>query len=117
MAWNTVLYERRGRVGIITLNRPERLNAVDDEMEAELPRVWWAFDEDNECAVAVVTGAGRGFCSGADMKSAAAAREANGRGAQRTRDGLPPLTARQNGFWKPVIVAVNGVCAGAGLYF
>jgi enoyl-CoA hydratase/carnithine racemase len=85
-------------------------------MQDDLPEVWKLFDEDDDAWVAVVTGAGRGFCSGADMKNVAASHEGRARGI-RTPGGQPPFTSRQNGVWKPVITAVNGVCAGGGLHF
>jgi len=63
-----LLYEVRGRVGIITLNRPDRLNALSDEMHAELPELWARIRDDHELGAVVVTGAGRGFCVGMDLK-------------------------------------------------
>lgn len=113
----TVTFEKRDRVGIITLNRPQALNAIDAQMQDDLPVVWKAFDQDDECWVAIVTGAGRGFCSGADMKNVARAHAGEGRSVGTGFNGQPPFTARHNNVWKPVITAVNGVCAGGGLHF
>jgi enoyl-CoA hydratase/carnithine racemase len=108
-----VLARRRGAVLILTLNRPERLNAWTDELE---DRYYARLDEaeaDPEVRAIVVTGAGRGFCAGADLgdlergaTTDAAARELRGRARPRTF----PLTVR-----KPLIAAINGAAAGLGL--
>jgi enoyl-CoA hydratase/carnithine racemase len=101
-------------VAVLTLNRPERLNAWTDEMEHSY------FGLLDECAASgdvraiVVTGAGKGFCAGADMKglqqlSGGAVDGANGARAQR-RPQATPLSVP-----KPIIAAINGACAGIGL--
>ena len=64
-----VVYEKRNRIGYITLNRPEALNALDDELNDALWEVWADFNADESVDVAIVTGAGKAFCSGADLKS------------------------------------------------
>jgi enoyl-CoA hydratase/carnithine racemase len=64
----TVLYERDGHVATITYNRPEALNAVDAELRADLNAAWTTFRDDEEAWVAIVTGAGRAFCAGADLR-------------------------------------------------
>jgi enoyl-CoA hydratase/carnithine racemase len=61
-----VLYEKRNQIGYITLNRPEALNALDDELNDELWAVWRDFAEDDSLGVAILAGAGKAFCSGAD---------------------------------------------------
>ena len=109
-------YEVRGRVGIVTLNRPDRLNALSDEMHAELPELWGRIRDDHELGAVVVTGAGRGFCVGMDLK------RVGERGGFRPHTSnkiaeIQKLTALQNDVWLPTIVAVNGVCAGGGLHF
>ncbi len=98
-------------VGVVTLNRPERLNAVDDTLRAAFPaRMAEAADRDDVRAI-VLTGAGRGFCAGADVTVLGAI----GAGEERTLPGRTYLAARS--IPKPVIAAVNGVCAGLGLVF
>jgi len=64
-----VLYEKRNRIGYITLNRPDALNALDDELNDELWAVWNDFAADAALDVGVLTGAGNAFCSGADLKT------------------------------------------------
>src|SRR3954454_23147218 len=60
--------ERHGQVLVVRMNRPERLNALNSEMRAELARTWTEFRHDRVLEVAIFTGAGRGFCAGEDMK-------------------------------------------------
>lgn len=105
-----VLYERRGRVGLITLNRPERLNAWSQEM-AQLVRQHIE-DCNNDPAVGaiVLTGAGRGFCSGADLR-----RDRTGDDAQQRRprgSDEPHVLLMQRS--KPLIAAINGAAVGVG---
>ena len=64
-----VLYEKRNRIGYITLNRPDALNALDDELNSELWAVWDDFARDESLDVGILTGAGKAFCSGADLKT------------------------------------------------
>jgi len=111
-----LLYERRGKVGIVTLNRPDRLNALSDSMHEGLPKLWAQVRADPELGAVIVTGAGRGFCVGMDLK------RVGERGGFRPHTSnkiaeVQKLTALQNDVWLPTIIAVNGVCAGGGLHF
>ncbi|TMC51212.1 MAG: enoyl-CoA hydratase/isomerase family protein [Chloroflexi bacterium] len=113
--FETLLVERDGPVGTVTLNRPDRLNAIDGAMGRELPAAWKQLDDDAQVVVIVVTGAGRGFCTGLDVRERARATpspEQRGDLHSQVR-----LTAIHCAVWKPVITAVNGVCAGGGLHF
>ncbi len=119
MNYDTLVLERRGPVGWLILNRPDSLNAHNVTMLRELPEAWKELDHDDDVRVIVMTGRGRGFCAGADVKEVAA----TGGGMEDRLRGLtdgsrPPaaVSARSNDVWKPVIVAVNGVCAGSGLH-
>ena len=108
---DVVLYEKQGKIALITLNRPDRLNAWTTELGSAY---WTRIDEataDPEVRVIVVTGAGRGFCAGADMDLL----QGIGTGEQRdapVRDEHQTYTTTVP---KPVIGAINGACAGLGL--
>jgi enoyl-CoA hydratase/carnithine racemase len=108
---DTVLAERRGAVLILTLNRPERLNAWNDALEARYFALLEEADGDPEVRAIVVTGAGRGFCAGADMDDLQAVGDGNEPPVTpQTRPRSFPLTVR-----KPMIAAINGAAAGLGL--
>ncbi|MGH2611310.1 MAG: enoyl-CoA hydratase/isomerase family protein, partial [Tepidiformaceae bacterium] len=103
----TVLYERDGHIATITYNRPEALNAINGELREDLNASWVQFRDDEQAWVAIVTGAGRAFSAGADLRDAA-------RPAGGTHWETPSLTSLENGIeiWKPTIAAVNGYCLG-----
>jgi E-phenylitaconyl-CoA hydratase len=108
-----VLYELDGRVATITYNRPEALNAIDAALRADLNDAFARFREDEDAWVAIVTGAGRSFCVGADMRDGAgAAGDFAGTFWER-----PTVNSFESGWeiFKPVIAAVNGHCLGYGL--
>jgi len=118
MADQTVLFEVENRVATITLNRPERLNAMNRELRDELRAAWLRVKSDPEIWCAIVTGAGRAFSTGADVESLAT-------GGFRQPDAWSELAIheriRQLPFprrlmvHKPVIAAVNGIVGGASL--
>jgi len=102
-------FEKVGRVGVITLNRPERLNAWSGEMSALIRKYVAECNEDSKVGAIVLTGAGRGFCSGADQGP----RDPNRQPAATTpsdADQLPDFMTRS----KPMIAAINGVAVGVG---
>jgi enoyl-CoA hydratase/carnithine racemase len=111
---STLRAETIGHVLRLTLNRPERLNALDRELMNALERMWTWAGAQPSIRVIVITGEGRAFSSGADVGGLQA-------GAKGPTDPgavhVPKFTNRQAGIWKPTICAVNGVCAGAGLHF
>lgn len=102
-----VEYRREGRIAVITLNRPEALNAINDDMGKELDRLFIDFRDDPDLWVAVVCGAGRAFCAGADIKQ-------RGAGILGRQTGLDDV-GRPDQIWKPFIAAIQGYCLGAGL--
>lgn len=112
-----VLVERDGGVGIVTLNRPDRLNSFTLEMHAALVAALAALEQDATCRCVLLTGAGRGFCAGQDLSDRAVAPGAAG-GRNDLGESLElrynPLVRRIRAMAKPVVVAVNGVAAGAG---
>lgn len=117
-AFTTLRYEKRERVAVVTLDRPECLNAMNLRMHEELGRVWDDFDADDDIWLAVLTGAGdRAFSSGQDLKELAA-QNRDGLAAPATfgsrgRPGWPRLTERFDRS-KPVIARVNGLAYGGG---
>jgi enoyl-CoA hydratase len=104
-----VLVERRGAVGLITLNRPKQLNALSDELMAALGDALTALDADEAVRVAVITGSGRAFAAGADIAAMAASTPIDVLTGPRLQ-----RWARVRDFGKPLIAAVGGFCLGGG---
>jgi enoyl-CoA hydratase/carnithine racemase len=112
-----ILFEKSDAIATITLNRPHRLNALTPRMWREqLPEVWQAAEKDPAVRVIIFTAAGdRAFCSGADVQALAEISASDQQNA--ARDQVLLISARHNKVTKPVIAAVNGMCAGGGLMF
>jgi len=117
MAYETLLVERRGPVGWLVFDRPDAGNAMDATMFRELEAAWRELDDDPAVRVIVNTGNGRAFQTGVDVVQLGRDKQALREQSRRTRDAELRLTAWHNQVWKPVIAAVNGVCAGGGLHF
>jgi enoyl-CoA hydratase/carnithine racemase len=113
-----LLVEKRGHVSLLTLNRPDRLNAITFAMLEGLTRALEDAERDADVRVIVVTGAGRGFCSGLDLKEAAAGQ---GIGGALTGAGVAHVGTRElptvvlHELDTPVICALNGAAAGYGV--
>lgn len=99
-------------VALITMNRPEILNACDEHGHHELGQIWLDIGQDPEVKVAIITGAGRAFCAGGDLKSADPSVSAN---VQKVWQHDVALVYNLVNLEKPVISAINGVAVGAGL--
>ena len=134
MAYEDILYDVRDSVAVITLNRPDKLNAWTAAMQTSVKRAVVDAANDDKVRVIVITGAGRGFCAGADMGGLQQIRPEkwNERDLARADDSIavpqsnlgPDVTAHYKGRFgylmsirKPVIAAINGPCAGIGLVF
>jgi 2-(1,2-epoxy-1,2-dihydrophenyl)acetyl-CoA isomerase len=107
----TVLYEIDGGVATITLNRPQAYNAFDRRMHAELIRVLKEAERDPAARCIVITGVGKAFCSGQDLKDLAPDESFGA----LVRERYNPLVLRLRAIPKPIVAAVNGVAAGAGM--
>ncbi|MBN1614205.1 MAG: enoyl-CoA hydratase/isomerase family protein [Deltaproteobacteria bacterium] len=110
MAYETLIYEKKEGIATITLNRPERLNAINYQLAVELDGLMAEVEDDPEARVVILTGAGKGFCAGADIK------------AMADPSAKPLPVGRRYTFFnriedmgKPVIAAINGACNGGGL--
>ena len=113
-----VLFEKEGGVALLTLNRPERLNALGDSLREDLLDAILKCGADDGVGAIVITGAGRGFCSGGDVKSMSE-RDQAGQAASTLNEQLGPLRDRcvlaMRDCPKPIIAAINGAAAGAGM--
>ena len=116
-AYDTLRVERNGPVGWLVFARPEVGNAMDAAMMRELEVAWRDLDRDDDVRVIVNTGDGDAFQTGLDVAQLAHDRDALAEQSRRTKRFELRLTAWHNDVWKPVIAAVNGVCAGGGLHF
>ena len=130
MGYEAILLERKGHTAHVTLNRPENLNAYNFEMHRDMNLAWDEINADDDIYSIVVTGAGRAFCSGADMKERSRGQAKGGLGREQT----PELAGEQIGNFKhnnmsgmglprahdgypgkPLIAAIHGICCGDGV--
>ena len=109
---DTVLYDKDGHVVTMTYNRPERMNAINGQMREELNAAWLRFRDDMDAWVAILTGAGRAFCAGADIREGGAAGTFAGTFWEK-----PTINSFESGLelFKPTIAAINGPCLGYGV--
>jgi enoyl-CoA hydratase/carnithine racemase len=117
MDFEEIRYEIADRVLTITLDRPDRLNAFTQTMGRELIQAFDQADRDDEVRVVIVTGAGRGFCAGADLAAGGSTFDWTGReeGGEVPRDGGGQVALRIFESTKPVIAAINGPAVGVGI--
>lgn len=124
MAYSEIIYDKQDKVAIVTLNRPERMNAITPTLAGELKHAMGEAERDPEVAAMVVTGAGKSFCPGMDMAVLqAAAQRKKGEEAEQPAPASPyaldinhhSLFGFMLGMHKPIIGALNGNCVGMGL--
>ena len=126
MSYETIVVERRGRAACIWLNRPEVLNAINDQMIDEVNAAARELEDDPDVWTIVLTGTGRALCAGADVNKAGVEEKGNYTsgidvqgeamlGSVRQWDAPQEATLPYLEMAKPLICAVNGICAGAGL--
>lgn len=109
MTYETLIFEKKDNIRVITLNRPERLNAMNFQIAVDLESVIAEIEEDEQARAVILTGAGRAFSAGGDIKDMADPNAKN-----------PPLGRyiffnKVEDVSKPVIAAINGICIGGGL--
>lgn len=111
-----ILFEKTEGVAVITLNRSDKLNAFNDELSFALQDALKEAEKDSEVRAVVITGAGRGFCSGQDLQNRKFSDASAGRPnlSESIRRRYNPIILKIRKMEKPVIAAVNGVAAGAG---
>lgn len=117
MKFETILYDVRDEILTITLNRPDKLNAWTGQMLQDLLAAFDMSDADDEIGAVVITGAGRGFCAGADLSAGGASFQRAGKqpGIDEIGDSGGAAARRIFRSLKPVIVAFNGPAVGVGL--
>jgi enoyl-CoA hydratase len=117
VTYEALRVERQGPVGWLIFDRPSVGNAMDATMLRELETAWRELDDDPAVRVIVNTGEGSAFQTGLDVVQLSRDKEALREQSRRTKRAELRFTAWQTEVWKPVIAAVNGVCAGGGLHF
>jgi len=126
VAYEQILYDVQDGVATITLNRPERLNAWTGTIATEVKAAMRVASDDDKVRVIVLTGAGRGFCSGADMNNLQSIQSSGGAAGRSAAPVEEPFDPKSDPSFqlshsyfpavpKPIIAAINGACAGLGL--
>jgi enoyl-CoA hydratase/carnithine racemase len=117
MAYEKIIYEKRGRIAIVTINRPESMNAIDPQTSAEMHEAFCDFRDDDNLWVSVLTGAGeRSFSAGNDLVAMSRMQQ-QGSNAVSAAYSRAPFGGITRGYecWKPMIAAINGYCLAGGL--
>jgi enoyl-CoA hydratase/carnithine racemase len=113
MDYKTIIFELSGRVATITLNRPDRLNAINEEMREDFARLFTELQTNESIGVVIITGAGRAFSAGGDIEYFE--REWDTAKFRAENHRLTQFFDELEMIEKPVIAAINGPCTGAGL--
>ena len=117
MADSTILVDKRGGYRIVTLNRPDRLNAFNETMHGELRAAIEDAERDPTCCALLLTGAGRGFCAGADLADPDREASVAADSGAALEKYFNPVIRLMRAIPKPIVSAVNGVAAGVGMSF
>lgn len=115
-SYERLIVQKSEGIGWLILNRPEAGNAFDALMLDELEYAWADLESDPDVRVIVNTANGKAFCTGMDVVQVARDKDAMRKHSRRTRDAELKISSWHCDVWKPVIAAVNGVCAGGGLH-
>jgi enoyl-CoA hydratase/carnithine racemase len=117
-AFETITLKNVGATAVVTLNRPDRLNAWNRQMMDELAEAWVHIAADRAVRSILITGSGRAFCAGNDIRDPNPTRSQHWKPVGPDyRDPGTVLSPKGHRLFKPVIVAINGICAGGGFYF
>ncbi|MCW5745803.1 MAG: 2-(1,2-epoxy-1,2-dihydrophenyl)acetyl-CoA isomerase PaaG [Alphaproteobacteria bacterium] len=117
MTYTTIKLEAGDGLATITLNQPEKLNAVSRRMIGELKACWEQLADDADVRAVLLTGAGRGFCAGADLSDPDRARGPMADSGAALEHFFNPVIRTMRALPKPIVAAVNGVAAGVGMSF
>jgi 2-(1,2-epoxy-1,2-dihydrophenyl)acetyl-CoA isomerase len=117
MAYEKILLARDNGLAILTLNAPDRLNAVSRQMIAEIKLCWEELAADSSIRAVLLTGAGRGFCAGADLADPDREASATADSGAALEKFFNPVIRAMRALPKPIVSAVNGVAAGVGMSF
>jgi enoyl-CoA hydratase len=117
--WETLTFEREDAIGTLTLNRPDRRNAINFKMREELRGFWHERQEDRETRVLIMTGAGAGFCSGVDLKESTAlmGQPMSPEKAYTLQSEYSETILLMRRVPQPIIAAIRGAAVGAGFSF
>lgn len=113
LAYETIRYEKKDAIGTITLNRPESFNALTPVMNKEITKVLQVAERDSEIRCILLTGEGKAFCAGQDLKTVDQGQDTDY--GQLLRENYHPMVKAFQTGTKPTVAAVNGVAAGAGM--
>ena len=115
MSYQDITFEQQGHIGVVTLNRPKAMNAISETMLVEFSDLFPKLEQDNEIRVVVMTGEGKAFCAGADLKMLLDDMKGGAKPAPnfwtRAREGF----GAPANFSKPMVVAINGIACAGGL--
>ncbi|MBI3197800.1 MAG: 2-(1,2-epoxy-1,2-dihydrophenyl)acetyl-CoA isomerase [Rhodospirillales bacterium] len=117
MIYNTILLARDNGLATLTFNAPDRLNAVSRKMIAEIKTCWEELAADTSVRAVLITGAGRGFCAGADLADPDREASATADSGAALDKYFNPVIRLMRSIPKPIVAAVNGVAAGVGMSF